>query len=78
MTRLIAPIVRRVPLGKLDEDAERRAYWRQQPPAAIIAEIESLRRLWTGLAGDPDLPIARVVHKRYLRDAPPPPPAKTR
>ena len=64
--RIIAPVVRRVRRSELDEQAERRAYWAAQTPAARIAEVESLRRLWVEITGDPDLPIARVVHRRRL------------
>jgi hypothetical protein len=64
--RTIVPVVRKVRRVELDEQAERRAYWQRQPPAARIAEVESLRRLWIEITGDPDLPIARVVHRRRL------------
>ena len=64
--RTILPVVRKVRRDELDEQAERRSYWQRQPPAARIAEVESLRRLWIELTGDPDLPIVRVVHRRRL------------
>ena len=64
--RAIAPVVRKVRLGDLDEVAERRAYWATQTPEARVAEVEALRRLWIEITGDPDLPIVRVVHKRRL------------
>jgi hypothetical protein len=66
--RMIAPVVRKVRRADLDEQAERRAYWQAQPPAARIAEVEALRRLWIELTGDPDAPIARVIHRRRLGD----------
>ncbi|MGE0867589.1 MAG: hypothetical protein AB7P03_03440 [Kofleriaceae bacterium] len=66
--RTIARVVRKGRLGEIDEDAERRAYWGSMSVAARIAEVESLRRLWIGLTGDPDLPIVRVVHRRKLGD----------
>ena len=66
MTRAIAPIVRRARLPEFDKRAERRAYWATQTVEARIAEVESLRRLWIEMTGDPDLPIVRVAHKRRL------------
>ena len=65
-SRVIPPVVRRVRRDQLDEHAERRAYWAAQSPEARIAEVESLRRLWIEITGDPDAPIARVVHRRRL------------
>ena len=62
--RSIMPVVRKVRRDELDEQAERRAYWEGQPPAARLAEVESLRRLWIEITGDPDLPIVRVAHRR--------------
>ena len=64
--RSVAPVVRKVRRDELDEVAERRAYWERQPPAARIAEVESLRRLWIEITGDPDQAIVRVVHRRRL------------
>jgi len=64
--RAISPVVRKVRHADLDEDAERLAYWRQRTPAERVAEVESLRRLWIEITGDPDLPMARVVHRRRL------------
>ncbi len=72
--RSIAAVVRKSALGAIDETAERRVYWAQQSVAARIAEVESLRRMWIELTGDPDVPIARVVHKRRLGDPPAPGP----
>jgi len=46
--------------------AERRAYWASQSPAERFAEVESLRRLWIEITGDPDLPMVRVGHRRRL------------
>jgi hypothetical protein len=62
--RAIPLMVRKVRLDRLDEVAERRAYWRTQSPEARFAEVESLRRLWTEVTGDPDVPMVRVVHRR--------------
>ena len=64
--RAISLVVRKVRLADLDEQAERRAYWQTQSPAARLAEVESLRRLWIEVTGDPDVPIVRVVHRRRL------------
>jgi hypothetical protein len=64
--RQIPMVVRKVRREALDEDAERLAYWRTRTPAERWAEVESLRRLWIEITGDPDLPIERVVHKRKL------------
>lgn len=75
-SRSIAKVVRIVRLAELDERAERRAYWASRTVAERIAEVESLRRLWPGLTGNPDEPIARVVHKRRLGD-PAPAPVRT-
>lgn len=66
MKRSIAPVVRRSRLAAVDERAERRAYWATQSMAARLAEVESLRRLWVELTGDPDLPIRRVAFRRRL------------
>ena len=64
MTRTIARVARVSKLGDVDERAERRAYWRTQTFEARILEVESLRRMWPEVTGDPDQPIARVVFKR--------------
>jgi hypothetical protein len=64
--RAISRVVRKVRRADLDEDAERLAYWRQRTPAERVAEVESLRRLWIEITGDPDLPMVRVVHRRRL------------
>lgn len=64
--RAISPVVRKVRRDELDEQAERRAYWASRSPADRIGEVESLRRLWIEITGDPDLPIVRVVHRRRL------------
>ncbi|MEO6771474.1 MAG: hypothetical protein ABI467_00440 [Kofleriaceae bacterium] len=66
--RAIAGVVRRSRLGEIDERTERAAYWRTQPVADRIAEVESLRRMWIEITGDPDRPIERVVYKRRLGD----------
>jgi hypothetical protein len=64
--RTIVPVVSKARLGEIDERAQRRAYWAEQTIEARIAEVESLRRMWIEVTGDPDLPIERVVHKRRL------------
>jgi len=61
-------VVRKVRRADLDEDAERRAYWRSCTPAERVAEVESLRRLWIEITGDPDIPMVRVVHRRRRGD----------
>jgi len=43
--RKLPMVVRKVRRAELDEDAERRAYWRTRTPAERVAEVESLRRL---------------------------------
>lgn len=63
-TRKIAPVFRKMRLEQLDEDAERLAYWQTRTPAERIAEVESLRRLWIEITGDPDEPMELVVHRR--------------
>lgn len=73
--RTIAPVVHRVRLGEIDEQAERKAYWSKQSMAARIAEVEVLRRMWIELTGDPDQPMQLVVHKRRLGEPAPSPPA---
>jgi len=62
--REIPLVVRKVRRDELDEDAERLAYWRGRTAAERIAEVESLRRLWIEITGDPDVPMVRVVHRR--------------
>jgi len=64
--REIPLVVRKVHRDELDGDTERLAYWRSRSPAERIAEVESLRRLWIEITGDPDLPMIRVVHRRRL------------
>ena len=64
--RAIPLVVRKVRRDQLDEVAERRVYWASQSPEACVAEVESLRRLWIEITGDPDLPIALVIHRRRL------------
>lgn len=70
--RQIPLVVRKIRLDALDEHAESRAFWAHRSPAEKLAELESLRRMWPDLTGDPDEPIARVVHRRKL-GAPPVP-----
>jgi hypothetical protein len=60
---VIQLVVRKV---RRDEDAERLAYWRTRTPAERFLEVESLRRLWIEITGDPDVPMVRVVHRRRL------------
>ena len=67
--RKISPVVRKVRRDELDEDAGRLACWRGQTAAERIAEVESLRRLWIEITGDPDVPMVRVVHRRWLGDS---------
>jgi hypothetical protein len=64
--RAIKPVVVRRRLGEVDEDAERRAYWRTRSVEERFLEVEVLRRLWIEVTGDPDVPMSRVVHKRRL------------
>lgn len=64
--RKIPPVVRKVRRDELDEDAERLTYWRGRTAAERVAEVESLRRLWIEVTGDPDVPIVRVVHRRRI------------
>lgn len=64
--RKIPPVVRKIRRDELDEDAERFAYWRGRTAAERVAEVESLRRLWIEVTGDPDVPMVRVVHRRRL------------
>ena len=64
--RTIAGVVRRARLGEVDECAERREYWSGQTTEARLLEVESLRRMWVEITGDPDQPILKVVHKRRL------------
>lgn len=66
--REIALVVRKVRRDELDENAEGLAYWRGRTAAERIAEVESLRRLWIEITGDPDVPMVRVVHRRRLGD----------
>lgn len=64
--RTIAPVVRITRLTDTDERAERQAYWARRSVVERLLELESLRRMWPEITGDPDLPIVRVVHKRKL------------
>jgi hypothetical protein len=65
--RRIAPVVRIVRARDLDETAERRAYWATRTIEERFLEVESLRRLWIDVTGDPDEPIRRVVQRRHVR-----------
>ncbi len=64
--REIATVVRRRALDGSDEYAERAAYWKTRSIEERFLEVESLRRLWTEITGDPDEPIVRAVHRRKL------------
>jgi hypothetical protein len=72
--RAISPVVRKVRRDQLDEQVARRAHWATRSPEERFAEVESLRRLWIEITGDPDAPIMRVVHRRRLGEPPIPPP----
>jgi hypothetical protein len=76
--RTIAPVIRVARLNQVDEQAERRAYWAQRTVEERVHEVESLRRMWPELTGDPDAPIARVVHRRRLGQPAPTPPGRAR
>jgi hypothetical protein len=67
--RLIAAVVTRRRLTD-DDSLARLTYWRSRPIAERLAEVESLRRMMIETLGDPDQPIARVIHRRRL-GAPP-------
>ena len=60
--RTIALVARKLSFEQVD--AERRAYWADKSPADRIIELESLRRMWPEIAGDPDIPLVRVVYRR--------------
>lgn len=64
--RPIAKVIRIVRSSELDERAERRAYWATRSIEERIVEVESLRRLWIEVTGDPDVPMKRVVTRRAL------------
>ncbi|GEM_PF-3016775 len=64
--REIAVVVRRTALSASDEYAERAAYWKTRSIEERLLEVESLRRLWIEITGDPDVPIVRAVHRRKL------------
>lgn len=64
--RTISRVVRVARLSDIDERAERRAHWSTRSVVDRLRELESLRRMWPELTGDPDAPIVRVVHKRRL------------
>jgi hypothetical protein len=74
--RGISPVARVVAVKTLDERAERRAYWAAQTIEARLREVESLRRLWIEVTGDPDRPIERVVHRRRFGEPAPRPPRR--
>lgn len=65
--REIAKIVRVARLTAVDERAERHTYWAGRSPGERFLEVESLRRMWIEITGDPDLPIQRVIQRRPLR-----------
>jgi hypothetical protein len=64
--RLIAKVARVTKLTAVDERAERRRYWASRSVEERFLEVESLRRMWIEITGDPDLPIQRVVSRRRL------------
>ena len=64
--RDISRTVRIVRASALDERAERRAYWASRSIEERILEVESLRRMWIEVTGDPDTAIERVVQRRRL------------
>lgn len=66
MKEPIAKVVRIARMNEVDERSERRAFWSSRTIEERIREVESLRRLWPELHGDPDAPIARVVSKRLF------------
>jgi hypothetical protein len=67
--RAIGKIVRVATLSAVDKRAERRAYWANRSPEERFLEVESLRRMWVEITGDPDLPIQRVIQRRPLRQS---------
>ena len=64
--RQIAKVARVAKMSALDERVERRRYWAARSIEERILEVESLRRMWIEVTGDPDMPIQRVVHRRRL------------
>jgi hypothetical protein len=67
--RDIAKVVRVARLTAVDERAERRAYWASRTSGERFLEVESLRRMWIEITGDPDLPIRRVIQCRPLQSS---------
>jgi hypothetical protein len=65
--RDITRTVRLVETKALDGRAERRAYWASRSIEERILEVESLRRMWIEVTGDPGVPIQRVVQRRSIR-----------
>lgn len=51
---------------KLGEEPDPIEEWRNSTLVERFLEVERLRRSWTGLFGDPDKPIAKVVFKRKM------------
>jgi hypothetical protein len=66
--RQIAKVARIAKLTAIDERAERRTYWASRSIEERFLEVESLRRMWIEVTGDPDLPIQRVLSRRRLGD----------
>jgi hypothetical protein len=66
--RQIAKVARIAKLTAVDERAERRAYWATRSIEERFLEVESLRRMWIEVTGDPDLPIRRVITRRRFGD----------
>ncbi len=51
---------------KLGEEPDPNKEWLKRTPAERFLEVERLRRSWTGLFGDPDEPIEKVIFKRKI------------
>jgi len=75
--RQIALVVRRIRLDQLDEHAESLAFWAAKSPEEKLVELESIRRMWPEITGDPDEPLVRVVHRRKLGEPAVPRPASS-
>lgn len=69
--RTIAKAIRVTRSNALDERAERRDYWASRTIDERISEVESLRRMWIEVTGDPDAPIQRVIFRRRLGEPAP-------
>ena len=60
MLRKIAPVC----FKRRQDQPEPRA---SLSPQEALREVEELRRMFTDLTGDPDLPIVRVVQRRKIQ-----------